>query len=57
MGRLTGNLGIGFAVPSDLARRVMADLMKYGYVVRGYLGRELTGHSASRGSGATGRAS
>jgi serine protease Do len=35
-----GNLGIGFAVPSDLARRVMTDLMMYGYVVRGYLGIE-----------------
>lgn len=35
-----GNLGIGFAVPSDLARRVMADLVMYGYVVRGYLGVE-----------------
>jgi len=35
-----GNLGIGFAVPSDLARRVMTDLVKYGYVVRGYLGVE-----------------
>ncbi len=34
------NLGIGFAVPLDLARRVMADLMNYGYVVRGYLGVE-----------------
>jgi serine protease Do len=35
-----GNLGIGFAVPSDLARRVMTDLVKYGYVLRGYLGIE-----------------
>ena len=35
-----GSLGIGFAVPSDLARRVMTDLVKYGYVVRGYLGVE-----------------
>src|SRR6266478_1973657 len=35
-----GNLGIGFAVSSDLARRVMDDLVKYGYVVRGYLGVE-----------------
>ncbi len=33
-----GNMGIGFAVPSELARRVMTDLVKYGYVVRGYLG-------------------
>jgi len=35
-----GNLGIGFAVPSDIARRVMTDLVTYGYVVRGYLGVE-----------------
>ena len=35
-----GNLGIGFAVPSDLALKVMADLVKHGYVVRGYLGVE-----------------
>jgi serine protease Do len=35
-----GNLGIGFAIPSDLARRVLADLVEYGYVLRGYLGIE-----------------
>jgi len=35
-----GNLGIGFAVPSELAHRVRADLVKHGYVVRGYLGVE-----------------
>ena len=35
-----GHLGIGFAVPSELARRVMTDLVKHGYVVRGYLGVE-----------------
>ena len=40
LSRSGGNLGIGFAVPSDLARRVMADLVMYGYVVRGYLGVE-----------------
>ena len=40
LSRSGGNLGIGFAVPSDLARRVMTDLVKYGYVVRGYLGVE-----------------
>ena len=40
LSRTGGNLGIGFAVPSDLARRVMTDLVKYGYVVRGYLGVE-----------------
>jgi serine protease Do len=35
-----GNLGIGFAVPSERARKVMADLLKHGYVVRGYFGVE-----------------
>lgn len=35
-----GNLGIGFAIPSDLAHKVMTDLVKYGHVVRGYLGLE-----------------
>jgi len=35
-----GNLGIGFAVPSEVARRAMTDLVTYGYVVRGYLGVE-----------------
>ena len=40
LSRTGGNLGIGFAVPSDLAHRVMTDLLKYGYVVRGYLGVE-----------------
>jgi serine protease Do len=35
-----GSLGIGFAVPSELARTVMTDLVKFGYVVRGDLGVE-----------------
>jgi len=34
-----GYQGIGFAVPSNLARRVMDDLMKYGEVRRGSMGR------------------
>ena len=33
-----GYQGIGFAVPSNLARKVMDDLIKYGEVRRGYLG-------------------
>ena len=33
-----GNMGIGFAIPSDLARNVMDSLIKYGHVTRGYLG-------------------
>jgi Do/DeqQ family serine protease len=33
-----GYQGIGFAVPSNLARKVVADLMKYGEVRRGSIG-------------------
>jgi len=33
-----GNLGIGFAIPVNMARQVMDRLVKEGRVVRGYLG-------------------
>jgi serine protease Do len=33
-----GNVGIGFAIPADMVKIVMNDLMDYGEVVRGYLG-------------------
>jgi len=33
-----GNIGIGFAIPSNLARRVVNQLKERGKVVRGYLG-------------------
>ena len=33
-----GNEGIGFAVPSNMAKRVMTQLIKKGAVTRGYLG-------------------
>jgi serine protease Do len=33
-----GNQGIGFAVPIDMARRVMDQILKNGKVTRGYLG-------------------
>ncbi len=36
--RSGGYQGIGFAVPSNLARRVVADLTKYGQVRRGSIG-------------------
>ncbi len=32
-----GNVGIGFAIPIDMAERVMADLIKDGSISRGYL--------------------
>jgi serine protease Do len=36
--RTGGNMGIGFAIPSNMARGVMDSLLKYGKVVRGWLG-------------------
>jgi serine protease Do len=33
-----GNQGIGFAIPTDLAKGVMESLIQYGKVTRGYLG-------------------
>jgi len=36
-----GNIGIGFAIPIDMARHVMQQLVKHGEVHRGYLGIQL----------------
>lgn len=33
-----GNIGIGFAIPSDMAKNVIDDLKTKGRVIRGYLG-------------------
>ena len=33
-----GNRGVGFAIPSNMARRIMADLIERGYVTRSWLG-------------------
>ena len=38
MSRSGGSQGVGFAIPSSLARSVMDSLIKYGHVTRGYLG-------------------
>ena len=35
-----GNIGIGFAIPSDMVRSVVAELVAHGQVTRGYLGVE-----------------
>jgi len=35
-----GNIGIGFAVPADTARRVVADILSYGIVRRGWIAIE-----------------
>ncbi len=36
-----GSTGIGLAIPSDLALRTMADLIRYGQPIRGWLGIEV----------------
>lgn len=36
-----GSQGIGFAIPSTLARQVMQDLISHGRVIRGWLGIEI----------------
>ncbi len=33
-----GNVGIGFAIPANMVREIMAQLVEYGEVRRGYLG-------------------
>jgi serine protease Do len=40
-----GNVGIGFAVPSNMARHVLDQLVKNGKVSRGYMGVSLQGIS------------
>ncbi|MGH3262150.1 MAG: trypsin-like peptidase domain-containing protein, partial [Trebonia sp.] len=35
-----GSVGIGFAIPSDMIRKITSDLEHYGHVTRGYLGVE-----------------
>ncbi len=37
-----GSVGIGFAIPSNMAKHVMEDLVKSGKVSRGYLGVQIT---------------
>jgi len=38
LSRSGGSQGVGFAIPTDLARSVMVSLIKDGHVTRGYLG-------------------
>lgn len=41
-GNTMGNIGIGFAIPSNTAQRLMPDLIEDGRVVRGWLGIGMT---------------
>jgi len=36
-----GNIGIGFAIPVNMARQIMEQLVEFGEVNRGYLGAEM----------------
>ncbi len=36
-----GNVGVGFAIPSDMAKTIVADLQANGHVERGYLGVQI----------------
>jgi serine protease Do len=38
LSRSGGNQGIGFAIPIDMARNVMEQILEHGKVIRGYLG-------------------
>jgi serine protease DegQ len=42
-----GNVGIGFAIPSSLAQRIMNQLIEFGQVRRGSLGVEIQGITAN----------
>jgi serine protease Do len=42
-----GNIGIGFAIPSSIAEKVVRDLKSRGRVVRGYLGIDIQALSES----------
>src|SRR5262249_59108108 len=45
-----GNVGIGFAVPVNLARRIMDDIVHHGRVRRGWVGMTLQNLSPERAS-------
>jgi serine protease Do len=36
-----GNIGIGFSIPSDMAKKVIGDLKREGRVIRGYMGVQI----------------
>lgn len=47
-----GNIGLGFAIPSNLAQRIVADLRERGRVERGWLGIQMAdGRSEKRPEG------
>ncbi|MCD7097999.1 Do family serine endopeptidase [Stenotrophomonas sp. MMGLT7] len=50
-GSMAGNIGLGLAIPSNLARNVVEQLLKTGVVVRGTLGMETQNLTAQMAQG------
>ncbi len=50
-GETGGNQGIGFAIPANLARNIMDQIMKNGKVTRGFMGITPAGADAGHGEG------
>jgi len=46
--RSGGNMGIGFAIPAELAKTVMSSLISHGRVLRGWLGIEIASSGTNR---------
>jgi serine protease Do len=38
LSRSGGNMGVGFAIPSNMAKPIMSSLLEHGHVTRGFLG-------------------
>ena len=49
-GSAAGNIGLGFAIPANLAKEIMRQLMAYGEVRRGSLGLDAENAQAQNGS-------
>ncbi len=43
-----GSVGIGFAIPSEIARRIVAELLEKGHIDRGWLGVAVSGRAGAR---------
>ena len=46
-----GNIGIGFAIPSNIVKRIAGDIIQYGYVRRGYAGFRARNAAPNEGNG------
>jgi putative serine protease PepD len=46
----SGSIGVGFALPSDLAKRVSDEIIKTGHATHGMLGAQVTDAASTQGS-------